>query len=261
MNRDPDTTALHEAFVELHRLPAGSVERDRLRTRIIEQCLPIAERIARRYDRRGETHDDLVQVARVGLMNAVNRFDPTAGPEFLSYAIPTMLGEVKRYFRDCSWSVNVPRRLKDLYPALGPLTAELTQRLGRAPTARELAAALGVDHAEVVETLTAAAGFKPRSLDYSTSRDEDDGPTLAERLGQPDPGIGFIEDRDALRAQLETLPERESRIIVLRFFESLTQSEIAQQMGISQMHVSRLLTQSLRRLRDGMLDRPHAKVA
>lgn len=110
--------------------PGGSAERERLRTHIIEQCLPIAERIARRYDRRGETHDDLVQVARVGLMNAVNRFDPEAGTEFLSYAIPTMLGEVKRYFRDCSWSVNVPRRLKDLYPALGPLTAELTQRWG-----------------------------------------------------------------------------------------------------------------------------------
>ncbi len=261
MTHDPDTSTLHDAFVALHRLPEGSSERERVRTRIIEQCLPIAERIARRYDRRGETHDDLVQVARVGLINAVNRFDPTAGPEFLSYAIPTMMGEVKRYFRDCSWSVNVPRRLKDLYPALGPLTAELTQRLGRAPTAGELAAALGVDPEEVVETLTAAAGFKPRSLDYSSSRDEDEGPTLVDRLGQPDPGISFIEDRDALRAQLETLPARESRIIVLRFFECLTQSEIADQMGISQMHVSRLLTQSLQRLREGMLDRPHTKAA
>lgn len=261
MTHDPDNATLHDAFLALHRLPHDSPARERLRTRIIEQCLPIAERIARRYDRRGETHDDLVQVARVGLMNAVNRFDPTAGPEFLSYAIPTMMGEVKRYFRDCSWSVNVPRRLEDLYPALGPLTAELTQRLGRAPTAGELADALGVDHGEVVEALTAAAGFKPRSLDY-TSRNEDDGPTLVDRLGQPDPGIDFIEDRDALRAQLETLPAREKRIIVLRFFESLTQSEIADQLGISQMHVSRLLTQSLSRLRDGMLDdRPHAKAA
>lgn len=261
VSRDPDTTGMQEAFVRLHRLPEGSAERERLRTHIIEQCLPIAERIARRYDRRGETHDDLVQVARVGLMNAVNRFDPEAGTEFLSYAIPTMLGEVKRYFRDCSWSVNVPRRLKDLYPALGPLTAELTQRLGRSPTAGELAEALGVDRHEVVETLTAAAGFKPRSLDYSTARDDDEGPTLADRLGHPDPGIGFVEDRDALRAQLETLPERENRIIVMRFFESLTQSEIAQRMGISQMHVSRLLAQSLRRMRDGMLDAPQAHVA
>ena len=260
-SRDPDTTGMQEAFVRLHRLPEGSAERERLRTHIIEQCLPIAERIARRYDRRGETHDDLVQVARVGLMNAVNRFDPEAGTEFLSYAIPTMLGEVKRYFRDCSWSVNVPRRLKDLYPALGPLTAERTPRLGRSPTAGELAEALGVDRHEVVETLTAAAGFKPRSLDYSTARDDDEGPTLADRLGHPDPGIGFVEDRDALRAQLETLPERENRIIVMRFFESLTQSEIAQRMGISQMHVSRLLAQSLRRMRDGMLDAPQAHVA
>lgn len=258
---DPDSLELHDAFVTLHGLPEGSVARERLRTRIIEQCLPIAERIARRYDRRGETHDDLVQVARVGLMNAVNRFDPTAGTEFLSFAIPTMLGEVKRYFRDCSWSVNVPRRLKDLYPALGPLTAELTHRLGRSPTAGELAEALGVERTEVVETLTAAAGFKPRSLDYSTAREDDEGPTLADRLGQPDPGIGYVEDRDALRAQLDTLPERENTIIVMRFFESLTQSEIAQRMGISQMHVSRLLAQSLRRLRDGMLDTPRAHVA
>lgn len=259
--RDPDGSGLHEAFVRMHDLPEHSVQRERLRTHIIEECLPIAERIARRYDRRGETHDDLVQVARVGLMNAVNRFDPGIGTEFLSYAIPTMLGEVKRYFRDCSWSVNVPRRLKDLYPALGPLTAELTQRLGRAPTPSELAEALGVDRADVVETLTAAAGFKPRSLDYSAPGDGEEGPTLIDRLGQPDPGIGFVEDRDALRAQLETLPEREKRIIVMRFFENLTQSEIAVQLGISQMHVSRLLAQSLCRLRDGMLDTPRARVA
>ncbi|AFM17474.1 RNA polymerase, sigma 37 subunit, RpsB/SigB [Mycolicibacterium chubuense NBB4] len=253
---EPDSTWIHSAFVRLHRLPQESTEYGRLRNRIIEECLPLAERIARRYDRRGETHDDLVQVARVGLMNAVNRFDPDAGSEFLAFAIPTMLGEVKRYFRDCSWSVNVPRRLKDLYPALGPLTTEMTQRLGRSPTAGELAEALGVDRDEVVETLTAAAGFKARSIDYSSSRD-DDRPTLVDRMGGPDPGIGTVEDRDALRAQLECLPEREYWIVIMRFFESLTQTEIAQRMGISQMHVSRLLTQSLARLRDGMLDPPH----
>jgi RNA polymerase sigma-B factor len=253
---EPDFAWIHAAFSQLRRLPCDSAEHSRLRNRIIEECLPLADRIARRYDRRGEAHDDLVQVARVGLMNAVNRFDPEAGSEFLAFAIPTMLGEVKRYFRDCSWSVNVPRRLKDLYPALGPLTNELTHTLGRSPTPGELAEALGVNRADIVETLTAAAGFKARSIDYSTTRD-DDGPTLVDRMGGPDPGIGFVEDRDALRAQMECLPEREYRIVVMRFFESLTQSEIAQRMGISQMHVSRLLAQSLRRLRDGMLEPTH----
>ncbi|MGE2729023.1 SigB/SigF/SigG family RNA polymerase sigma factor [Mycolicibacterium vaccae] len=258
---DCDLTWLRAAFLRMHSLPAESEDRVRLRTRIIEECLPLAERIARRYDRRGETHDDLVQVARVGLMNAVNRFDPDAGTEFLSFAIPTMLGEVKRYFRDFSWSVNVPRRLKDLYPSLAPVTDELTHRLGRAPTAGELASALGVDRDDVVETLAAAAGFKARSIDESRARDDDAAPALVDRLGAPDPDIDFIEDQDALRAQLESLPDREYRIVTMRFFESLTQSEIAQRMGISQMHVSRLLAQSLQRLRDGMLDRPPARAA
>ncbi|MEZ0341006.1 SigB/SigF/SigG family RNA polymerase sigma factor [Mycobacterium sp. pV006] len=258
---DPDLAWLRTAFVRLHALPAGSAERTRLRNRIIEECLPLAERIARRYDRRGEARDDLVQVARVGLVNAVNRFDPCAGTEFLSFAIPTMLGEVKRYFRDFSWSVNVPRRLKDLYPSLGPLTNELTHQLGRAPTAGELARALDVDRADVVETLTAAAGFKAKSIDERSPREDDAAPALVDRLGSCDPDMDFVEDRDALRVQLQSLPEREYRIVIMRFFESLTQSEIAQRMGISQMHVSRLLAQSLQRLRDGMLDRPRAQVA
>jgi len=258
---EPDGPTLSGYFVALQRLPVGSTDRERIRTRIIEDCLPVAERIARRYDRRGEAHDDLVQVARVGLMNAVNRFDPDAGTDFLAYAIPTMLGEVRRYFRDCSWSVNVPRRLKELYPALAPLTAELTQRLNRAPTAGELATALGVDRDDIIETLTAAAGFSPRSLDYRASREDDEGQTFVDRLGQPDPAIGFIEDRAALHTQLETLSEREKQIILMRFFENLTQIEIARRLGISQMHVSRLLAQSLRRMRDAMLDIPTADVA
>ncbi|UXA20461.1 SigB/SigF/SigG family RNA polymerase sigma factor [Mycobacterium sp. SMC-4] len=258
---EPDHTWLRIAFVRLHELPVDSAERSRLRDRIVEECLPLAERIARRYDRRGEAHDDLVQVARVGLMNAVNRFDPCAGTEFLSYAIPTMLGEVKRYFRDFSWSVNVPRRLKDIYPSLAPLTNDLTHRLGRAPTAGELARALGVEQADIVATLTAAAGFKARSIDEQASREDVGTPALIDRLGGCDPDMDFVEDRDALRAQLELLPEREYRIVIMRFFESLTQSEIATRMGISQMHVSRLLAQSLRRLRDGMVERADSDVA
>ncbi|CAN3129079.1 SigB/SigF/SigG family RNA polymerase sigma factor [Mycobacterium sp. smrl_JER01] len=259
-SREPDHAWVHAAFVRLHALPQDSEERARLRADIVGECLPLADRIARRYDRRGENHDDLVQVARVGLMNAVNRFDPTAGTGFLSFAVPTMLGEVKRYFRDCSWSVNVPRRLKDLYPALGPATGELTQRLGRSPTPAELADTLGVERMDVVEALTAAAGLKARSIDAAATREEDS-PALVDRMGCPDPGIGSIDDRDALRAQLERLPRREYRIVVMRFFECLTQSEIAERMGISQMHVSRLLAQSLSRLRDAMTDADESAIA
>ena len=237
----PDYRWLDTAFARLHVLEPGSAEHVALRNRIVEECLPLANRIARRYDRRGEAHDDLVQVARVGLVNAVTRFDPSVGSEFLSFAVPTMLGEVKRYFRDYGWSVNVPRRLKDLYPALAPATGDLTQRLGRAPTAA------------VVETMTAAAGFKARSIEHRFTGD-DDSPALIDRLGVPDPGMGLIEDSDALRVHLRALPDREYRIVIMRFFESLTQSEIAAQMGISQMHVSRLLSQSLNRLREAMAD-------
>ncbi|KWX69146.1 RNA polymerase subunit sigma [Mycobacterium sp. NAZ190054] len=244
----------------MRALPPDSAEHARLRDAVIRECLPLADRIARRYDHRGETHDDLVQVARVGLVNAVNRFDPTAGPEFLSFAIPTMMGEVKRYFRDCGWAVNVPRRLKDLYPALAPATAELMQRLGRSPNAAELAAVLEVDRMDVVEALTAAAGFKTRSIDTGAARGEDT-PALADRMGGPDPGIGFVDECDALRAQLQSLPPREYRIVIMRFFESLTQTEIAARMGISQMHVSRLLAQSLDRLRTGMTDSDGTAIA
>ena len=177
----PDYRWLDTAFARLHVLEPGSAEHVALRNRIVEECLPLANRIARRYDRRGEAHDDLVQVARLGLVNAVTRFDPSVGSEFLSFAVPTMLGEVKRYFRDYGWSVNVPRRLKDLYPALAPATGDLTQRLGRAPTAAELADEVGVGRAEVVETMTAAAGFKARSIEHRFTGD-DDSPALIDRL-------------------------------------------------------------------------------
>ncbi|MCV7421277.1 SigB/SigF/SigG family RNA polymerase sigma factor [Mycobacterium yunnanensis] len=243
---------VQELFVELRSMAIESDEYRRLRDHIIEQCLPLADHIARRYARRGEAHDDLVQVARVGLLNAVNRFDPSAG-DFLGFAVPTVMGEVKRYFRDYSWSVKVPRRLKDVYPQLGQAMNDVAQRLGRSATPSELADELGMDRADIVEAMVAGAGFKTLSIDFGSGSD-DDAPTLADRLGGLDPGIRFIEDREALRAQLSTLPERLQRIIVMRFFESLTQDEIAVRVGISQMHVSRLLAQALDRLRHGMSD-------
>jgi RNA polymerase sigma-B factor len=240
---------VQQMFHELRSLPEDSLEFTRLRERIIELCLPLADNVARRYGHRGESHDDLTQVARVGLLNAVNRFDPAEG-EFLGFAVPTVMGEVKRYFRDFSWSVRVPRRLKDVYPQLTIAMNELAQQLGRAPTPSELAARMGIDRAEVIEVMIAGAGFKTRSIDFS--RSDDDKPTIADRMGSLDPGIRFIEDREALRSQMATLPQRLQHIIVLRFFESLSQDEIAHRVGISQMHVSRLLTQALGLLREGM---------
>ena len=248
---------VQDMFHELKALPEGCAEFARLRARIVEHCLPLADHIARRYGRRGESHDDLVQVARVGLMNAVNRFDPDAG-DFLGFAVPTMMGEVKRYFRDFSWSVKVPRRLKDIYPQLGSAMNDVAQRLGRAATASELAAELGMDRADIVEAMVAGAGFKTLSIDFTSSSD-DDKPTIADRMGALDPGIRFIEDREALRAQMATLPARLQHIVVMRFFESLSQDEIAERVGISQMHVSRLLAQALSQLRDGMSESTAAR--
>jgi RNA polymerase sigma-B factor len=236
-------------FGELMELPEESAEFVRQRDRIVERCLPLADHIARRFDGRGESRDDLVQVARVGLVNAVIRFDATAGSDFVSFAVPTIMGEVRRHFRDNSWSVKVPRRLKELHLRLGAATADLSQRLGRAPTASELAAELEIDRDEVVEGLVAGSSYNTLSIDSGGSGN-DDAPAIADTLGDVDTGLDQIENREALRPLLAALPERERMVLLLRFFESLTQTQIAERVGISQMHVSRLLAKSLARLRD-----------
>jgi RNA polymerase sigma-B factor len=237
-------------FRELAGLPASSMEFQRQRDKIVERCLPLADHIARRFEGRGEPRDDLVQVARVGLVNAVVRFDVDAGSDFVSFAVPTIMGEVRRHFRDNSWSVKVPRRLKELHLRLGAATADLSQRLGRAPTATELAAELDMDRAEVVEGLVAGSSYNTLSIDSGGGSDDDDARAIADTLGDVDARLDRIEDREALRPLLEALPERERMVLVLRFFESMTQTQIAERVGISQMHVSRLLAKSLTRLRD-----------
>jgi RNA polymerase sigma-B factor len=237
-------------FRELASLAADSSEFQRHRDKIVERCLPLADHIARRFEGRGEPRDDLVQVARVGLVNAVVRFNVDAGSDFVSFAVPTIMGEVRRHFRDNSWSVKVPRRLKELHLRLGAATAELSQRLGRAPTATELAAELGMDRAEVVEGLVAGSSYNTLSIDSGSGSDDDDARAIADTLGDADAGLDRIEDREALRPLLEALPERERTVLVLRFFDSMTQTQIAERVGISQMHVSRLLAKSLTRLRD-----------
>jgi RNA polymerase sigma-B factor len=238
-----------DLFRKLATLEDGSAAFQRQRDSIVERCLPLADHIARRFDGRGEPHDDLVQVARVGLVNAVIRFNVDAGSDFVSFAVPTIMGEVRRHFRDNSWSVKVPRRLKELHLQLGAATAELSQRLGRAPTPTELAELLDMDRDEVVEGLVAGSSYNTLSIDSGGSGNED-APAIADTLGDVDATLDQIENREALRPLLDSLPDRERAVVVLRFFESLTQTQIAERIGVSQMHVSRLLARALTRLRD-----------
>ncbi len=237
-------------FRRLAKLDADSTQFRGQRDKIVERCLPLADHIARRFDGLGEPREDLIQVARVGLVNAVARFNVDAGSDFVSFAVPTIMGEVRRYFRDNSWSVKVPRRLKELHLRLGAATAELSQRLGRAPTASELAEELEMDRVEVVEGLVAGSSYNTLSIDSGGSTGDDDVRSIADTLGDIDYGMERIENREALRPLLNALPERERTVLVLRFFESMTQTQIAERVGISQMHVSRLLAKSLAQLRD-----------
>ena len=239
-------------FVELAGLAADSPEFRAKRDKIVRRCLPLADHIARRFEGRGEPREDLAQVARVGLVNAVARFDIETGSDFVSFAVPTIMGEVRRHFRDNSWSVKVPRRLKELHLRLGAATAELSQRLGRAPTPSELARELEMDRAEVIEGLVAGSSYNTLSIDSGNPTGDDEERSIVETLGDVDTGMERIENREALRPLLNALPERERAVLVLRFFESMTQTQIAERVGISQMHVSRLLAKSLARLRDQM---------
>ena len=240
-----------EMFVEMRDMPAESHEYARQRERIIARCLPLADHVASHFGRRGESLEDLVQVARLGLMNAVNRFDPDKGASFIGFAVPTMMGEVRRYFRDFSWGMRVPRRLRELHVQIGRTTAELAQQLGRAPTASELATALDVSHEEIVECLVAGDAYRLESLDAPLGADSSGNPRLvADSIGDEDPHIDHITTREAVRALIAELPQREHDVLRMRFFESMTQSQIAERIGVSQMQVSRILATTLQSLRD-----------
>lgn len=241
--RGDDDLDLADAFRELAATDPGSVEYRRRRDRIVERCLPIADHIARRFSGRGESREDLTQVARIGLLNAVIRFDPAAGSEFPAFAVPTIVGHIRHHFRDCAWSVKVPRRLKDLHVRLGAVSADLTQHLGRTPTPSELAAELGVDRATVIEGLVAGSSYRALSIDGGAGAEN---PRLqAENFGRDDLGLDLIEDRESLRVLLASLSERDRTVLALRFLASLTQAQIAERLGISQVHVSRILNRSL----------------
>lgn len=222
--------------------------RDRaLRDRLVEEHLPLARYLARRFVHRGEPLDDLVQVALLGLLKAVERFDPWRGLRFSTFATPTILGELKRHFRDRGWAVRVPRRVQELHVRLARVVGALSQELGRSPTTAEIAAAADATEEEVLEAMEAGGLYRLASLDAPAP--EADGTERSERLGDDDDSFDAVEHRLELSALLDVLPDRERTIVYLRFFRGLTQSEIAARVGISQMHVSRLLTRSLEQLR------------
>lgn len=225
----------------------------RQRDVIIERCLPVADHIARRFVNRGEPYEDLCQVARLGLVQAVNRFDPDNGADFLAFAVPTMMGEVRRYFRDHGWSVKVPRRMKDLGLQLNRAQAELSQQLGRAPTASEIAGYLGVDRDEVVQAQIAATAYSTVSTDVPTPGGDNDAQSVHDRIGAVDDNLEKVLNVETARPLLARLPERQQTVLSLRFFENMTQTQIAERLGISQMHVSRLLARSLAELRNQAL--------
>ena len=220
-----------------------------LRGELIEAHLGLAEYLARRFSNRGEPLDDLVQVASVGLLKAVDRFEPDRGVEFSTYATHTIVGELKRHFRDKGWAVRAPRRMQELYLRLGKLVSAMSQEMGRSPTIPELATEAQVSEEEVLEAMEAGQAYRFTSLDASTPGD-DEAETLASHLGEEDKELVDAEHRAALSPLIAQLPQREQTILHLRFFEGLTQSEIASRLGISQMHVSRLLARSLAQLRD-----------
>jgi RNA polymerase sigma-B factor len=233
-------------FARIAALPDEDPELRQVRRQIIEECLPVAEHIAYRYGGRGQPHEDLVQVARVGLVNAVDRFDLGKGKDFVSFAVPTMMGEVRRHFRDHGWAIHLPRSLQEDYLALKKVRPSLTQALGREPTIPELAAHLKVEPGHIAEIAAAGNSYYSTPLDAATSTD---GRPLGDTVGDYDAALETIDDHETLRPALLALPERQRAVVLYRFFGELTQSEIAEKIGISQMHVSRLLAQSLTTLR------------
>ncbi|MGZ5393301.1 MAG: SigB/SigF/SigG family RNA polymerase sigma factor [Mycobacterium sp.] len=242
-------------FEHLKTLNEQSSEYRRQRDAIIERCLPLANHIARRFSSRGEPFEDLVQVARLGLVQAVKRFDPDNGADFLAFAVPTMMGEVRRYFRDHGWAVKVPRRMKDLGLQLNRARDELSQRLGRAPTASEIASHLGLEHEEVVQAQIASTAYSTVSSDSPAlgGAHDNDGQSVTDRIGANDTNLEKVLDVETARRLLAKLPERQQQVLMLRFFENMTQTQIAERLGISQMHVSRLLSRALNELRNQAL--------
>jgi RNA polymerase sigma-B factor len=222
------------------------------REAVIERFLPLARQLARRYERPDEPIDDLVQVASMGLVKAVDRFEPSRGVAFSSFAVPTILGELKRYFRDVGWAVHVPRSIQERVLDVNRAVTELSRTLGRSPTPAELADATEFTHEEVLEALEAATAYDSVPLEAPRLSDEEGGEGVADRFGVEEPGYELAEYSASLGPELRALPKRDRLVLYLRFVEDMTQSEIAECIGVSQMHVSRLIRRALARLRSGV---------
>jgi len=220
----------------------------RAREELVRRFLPLARDLALRYTHTDEPLDDLLQVANLGLLKAIDRFDPDRGTKFTSFAAPTILGELKRHFRDKGWALRVPRDLQERALAVNRETEVLATRLGRSPKVREIADALGCTAEEVLEASEAAMSYETASLDMPTARDDDESAALVDRLGGNDPGFELVERRDAIVGTWTVLPEIERKVLKLRFVEDLTQREIGDRIGYSQMHVSRMLRSALTRI-------------
>lgn len=221
----------------------------RARDTAVERLLPMVRGLAARYAGRGEPLEDLVQVGSIGLIKAFDRFDPDRGVNFSSYAIPTIIGEIRRYFRDKTWSLHVPRPVKELSVRLNRVTEELTGNLARPPTVAELAHASGASEEDVIDALDCTLAYSTRSLDMGVDGDDDE--SLSELIGGPDEAFTRVEDTIVVTETLAGLAEREREIVRLRFYEEMTQSQIAAELGISQMHVSRLLRKALEQMHAG----------
>ncbi|MEU6862380.1 RNA polymerase sigma factor SigF [Streptomyces sp. NPDC046876] len=247
-SRGADTRALTQVlFGQLKGLQPGSSEHARVRGALIEANLPLVRYAAARFRSRNEPMEDVVQVGTIGLINAIDRFDPDRGVQFPTFAMPTVVGEIKRYFRDNVRTVHVPRRLHELWVQVNAATEDLTTLHGRTPTTPEIAERLRISEEEVLSCIEAGRSYHATSLEAAQ---EGDGlPGLLDRLGYEDPELAGVEHRDLVRHLLVQLPEREQRILLLRYYSNLTQSQISAELGVSQMHVSRLLARSFARLR------------
>lgn len=246
-DRDANPVAATDLLRELHELPEGSPRRKLLRDQLVKTHMPLVVYLARRFSGRNEPMNDLVQVGSIGLLKAIDRFDPSRGLEFSTYATPTILGEIKRHFRDTGWLIHVPRRAQELQTTVNTARADLSQELSRAPTVRELAARIDVDEEAVLEALDAARAYSGVPLDVLAAPGE----SVPEHpmLGIIDAGFEQVEQRALLRDVIAKLPEAEREILLLRFVANKTQTEIAAIVGVSQMQVSRLVARGLKRLR------------
>jgi RNA polymerase sigma-B factor len=241
-----DDAAVQELFERLTDDPTAKES-------IVVLFQPLAEYLARRFAGRGEMLDDLIQVANLGLLGAIDRFDPSREVQFSTYAAATIVGELKRHFRDKGWTIRVPRRLQELGLRINHVLPSISQELGRSPTVAELATRLEVDEEEIVDAMEAAQAYSTMSLDAPLN---EEGGTALDTMGDLDPSMERLDEWESIAPAIRDLPERERRVLYLRFFSGLTQSEIAEEIGVSQMHVSRILSQTLRSLRGSIGPEP-----